>query len=296
MDRLRSIVVGVDFSAGSSAALRQAMRLALWSKATVHPVHIAYPPVEFVPDPVFYPLPILPVEDVIRDAREAWRALVAAAPGFKDLSLEVIVGQPLAELRRFAKDRGADLIVVGADHSAERGVGTFASACVRHPPCKVLIVRENTPEVFGRMIVGVDFSDNSAVALEAAARFAAQDSADLRIVHVFRAPWKGARGKGTEALSDEAFRERYREALKGHLRAFCEKSVAEMAYLRPRFEVAEDESAGRGLVAAVAHSADLVVVGTHGRSNLREFLLGRTTDRVLREVTCSILAVPGRAG
>ncbi|MCC6678566.1 MAG: universal stress protein [Phycisphaerales bacterium] len=294
MDRLRSIVVGVDFSEASAVAMRQAQRLALWSTATVHPVHVAFPPVEFVPDPVFYPLPMVPAEDVVADAKAAWAEFGKDVPGRAALGLEIIVGQPLAELQRFAKERGADLIIVGASQASGRGVGTFAAACVRHPACKVLIVRESTPGVFRRMVVGVDFSDNSARALEAAARFAAQDSADVRIVHIFSPPWKRSRARATDALSDEQFRERYRDALKGHLRAFCEKTVAEMAYLRPRYEVHEDDSPGRGLLAAIA-GADLVVVGTHGRSNLREFLLGRTTDRVLREAACSILAVPGCA-
>jgi len=288
MDRLRSIVVGVDFSGASAAALTQSQRLAMWSSATVHPVHIAYPPVEFVPDPVFYPLPMMPAEDVVKEAKAAWAEFAQDAPGRASLGLEIIVGQPLAELRRFAHERGADLLVIGAGGGAQQGVGTFASACVRHPPCKVLIVREGARGVFGRMTVGVDFSDNSAAALEAASRIAAQDSADLRIVHVFRPPWKPG---STEPMYDEDFRERYRDALKGHLRTFCEKSVAEMAYLRPRYEVVEDDSPGRGLLTATS-GCDLVAVGSHGRSNLREFLLGRTTDRILREAACSILVVP----
>ena len=49
---------------------------------------------------------------------------------------------------------------------------------------------------------------------------------------------------------------------------------------------------GRGIIEyAREHHADLVVLGTRGRSNLRYVLLGSTAERVIREMECSILAV-----
>jgi len=43
-------------------------------------------------------------------------------------------------------------------------------------------------------------------------------------------------------------------------------------------------------------SADLVVMGTHGRSGLERALLGSVTDRVLRHSTVPVLVVPMKAG
>lgn len=289
MDKLRSIVVGVDFSPASAAALRQAERLALWSKADVHPVHIAQPPADFIPDPVIYPLPPLPAEDVVAEAKAAWAGFALDVPERRKLAFDIIVGQPQAELRRFCREREADLLILGA--GADHGVGTFAAACIRHPSSKVLIVREQSACSFGHIAVGVDFSRNSARALEAAARFAAQDSADLRIIHVFHFPWKSS-ADASAGRDDAVLRDCYRESLAKHLRVFCEKTIEEMAYLRPRYELHCDTSAGRGLLAATSGSADLVVVGTHGRAHLRDLILGRTTDRLLRETRSSLLVVP----
>ncbi|MBM4361664.1 MAG: universal stress protein, partial [Deltaproteobacteria bacterium] len=39
-------------------------------------------------------------------------------------------------------------------------------------------------------------------------------------------------------------------------------------------------------------AADLVVLGTRGRTNLRDLFLGSTAERVVRECPCSVLAVP----
>lgn len=46
---------------------------------------------------------------------------------------------------------------------------------------------------------------------------------------------------------------------------------------------------------AVAGSADLIVMGTHGRSGFERFLIGSVTERVLRLAPCPVLAVPPHA-
>jgi nucleotide-binding universal stress UspA family protein len=43
--------------------------------------------------------------------------------------------------------------------------------------------------------------------------------------------------------------------------------------------------------AATEGSADLIVMGTHGRSGLLHMLLGSVAERVAREAPCSILTV-----
>jgi nucleotide-binding universal stress UspA family protein len=46
--------------------------------------------------------------------------------------------------------------------------------------------------------------------------------------------------------------------------------------------------------AARSRQADLVVVGTHGRSGLRRFVLGSVAERVIGLAPCPVLTVPSR--
>jgi universal stress protein A len=46
------------------------------------------------------------------------------------------------------------------------------------------------------------------------------------------------------------------------------------------------------LDAAAKHSADLIVLGTHGLRGFRKLLLGSTAERVLRRTQTAVLAVP----
>ena len=51
-----------------------------------------------------------------------------------------------------------------------------------------------------------------------------------------------------------------------------------------------DEAAGAVLLAqAAAHGADLLVIGSYGRTRLREFLFGGVTRHLLREATVPVL-------
>ena len=60
-----------------------------------------------------------------------------------------------------------------------------------------------------------------------------------------------------------------------------------------RFLVWEGEPGTAIVEAAIAESADLVVVGTHGRSRVGRLVLGSVSDHVVRHAPCPILIVRG---
>jgi nucleotide-binding universal stress UspA family protein len=62
-----------------------------------------------------------------------------------------------------------------------------------------------------------------------------------------------------------------------------------------RFAVRVGDSADVILEAAAAERADLLVMGTHGLGGVRKWLLGSTTERVLRRTQTPVLAVPPAA-
>lgn len=60
-------------------------------------------------------------------------------------------------------------------------------------------------------------------------------------------------------------------------------------------EVVDAESAFEGLVNQAEKSgADLIVLGSHGRTGLRRLLMGSTTERVIGHAPCSVLVVIDR--
>jgi len=294
MQNITSIIVGIDFTPCSAVALRQAMRVASISRATLRPIHVIDTLVVVDMAEALSEMQTNIREALIGDAQQAWSTFAAEIPGAADVRLEVEVNNRIVGILRLAKRAKADLLVMGAfgTRKPEVGVGTVASACVRKSMTDVLLVRDTQGGPYRKLVAAVDFSETSHRALERAAMLAAQDGADVHVLHVFDAPWKRLYYRAPTAHATPHFKKQYSDALQRRLTSFSEAVCAEHA--RVGFtHVVHDASGHRSGITQYAESvgADLIVLGTRGRTNLRDVLLGSTAEKVLQESRCSILAV-----
>jgi len=293
MDRLQSIVVGVDFTACSKDALRQSLRLSSWNRAKVHVVHVIDTLVMVELQESLSPMVQEIERGLVADATKAWDEFTAGMGDKRPADFAVAINNPLIELIRRCHDRKADLLVLGAHGiTHDKGVGTLAGQLVRRAASRVLLVHPGQTGPFKRIVVGIDFSEMSRDALRNAMRIAAQDSSEVHAVHVFRPPWGGLFFKPSGVDSSPEAQARYRDQLRTKLEEFCRPDDPQVQWTSPRFELVSNASHGAGLVEYARQSgADLVALGTRGKTNLREVLLGSTAERVLRQASCSILAV-----
>jgi nucleotide-binding universal stress UspA family protein len=140
-----------------------------------------------------------------------------------------------------------------------------------------------------RICCPIDFSDASRAAMEVAADLARRTGAELVLLHAYPIPGYTfpdgsvvASPKMMQDLADQAERhlEEWRAdaaGLVGAPRVTTHKSVGEPA--------AEIVSFARST------GADLVVVGTHGRTGLEHALMGSVAERVVRRAHCPVLTV-----
>lgn len=199
---------------------------------------------------------------------------------------------------RCARENKADLLVMGAfgNRQPDVGLGTVASACVRKSMTDVLLVRDSMGQMgnapFKTILAAVDFSPTSLRAVERAALFAAKDGAELHLLHVFSPPWGELHYSAPSPLAPPHQQKEYRDALGRRLAEFCRPALEPHASVRTKMSV-YDYSGHRSGIAEYAGKvgADLVVLGTRGRTNLRDLLLGSTAEKTLEESKCSILAV-----
>lgn len=295
MDRLKSVLVAVDFSECSKDAFRQASRIAGRANATLTALHVVMPAPEMPPPSVFLPVDLPSTGDLITPAREMLERLPRSA-GVTP-RLEVAVGSPRSEIIEGVGKGSYDLLVMGAHGTfdAERGVGPTAAACAQRAPTKVLLVRPGHTRAFTNVVVCIDFTETSRLALEQGVRMAAQDGAALHILHVYEDPWHGLGPPDQIKANMPDFRARYAKAIEERLRAFCTPFAHELGALKAQYHTLQPESRGghgQGIVAfATREGCDLVVLGTRGRWNLHDFLWGSTAERVVRSAPCSILAV-----
>ena len=139
-----------------------------------------------------------------------------------------------------------------------------------------------------RIICPIDFSDASRAALEAAAEVAKRYGAKVALFHAYPVPGYTfpdgsfvASSKMLDELSEQAQR---------HLAEW--KAIAEgMGIANVEIATAIGEPAHEILAFAKAQQADLLVLGTHGRTGIQHALMGSVAERVVRRSTCPVLTV-----
>lgn len=129
-----------------------------------------------------------------------------------------------------------------------------------------------------------DFSADAWPAFEVACALAGEGCGRLVILHVERPPLATLGGTaGVPPLPNEYDRQRLVDELKDIQPA--------RAGLAVDHRLEYGEPAAVILKAAQEIGADLIVMGTHGRTGLRRLLMGSVAERVVRKASCPVLTV-----
>jgi nucleotide-binding universal stress UspA family protein len=297
MDHMRGIVVGVDGSAGAAAALQWALREGALRKLGVTAV-LAWgyldqrhaPGTATVFDPHY----------VEADAQGVLDAAVATAVGIdaaKHVCRRTVCDLPDAALVDCSRD--ADLLVVGArglEGFRSLLVGSVSEHCAHHAHCPVAVIhpprddgrlpdlaRRPATDTTERIVVGVDDSKAADVALAWALDEAHRRNALMDVVHAWQLP-----PVGPSALTEAAM-----IGLEDDARHLLDSAVA--AHDTDDLPGVRRLLFNGGPAASIletAQGADLVVVGTRGRSVFRALLLGSVSRQVLHHAPCPVVVVP----
>jgi nucleotide-binding universal stress UspA family protein len=138
----------------------------------------------------------------------------------------------------------------------------------------------------------VDFSDVSDRVIEASAKLSQALGIELVVLHV-AAPEPDFVGYG---VGPQTVRDQVAGHLREHHRALDARvSALVAAGVQARALMVQGVTAAGILQHAVRLPAELVVLGSHGHSKLRELLLGSVTQEVLRHATVPVVVVPANS-
>ena len=142
------------------------------------------------------------------------------------------------------------------------------------------------------ILVATDFSAASRMALRRAMEMALANKAELWIVHVASPPWP---------LSPDGYvLPRIYDEVELAVRADAQKRLgailarARKSGIRGRALLLKGVAHEAIVKAARAHRADLIVLGTHGRTGVARFFVGSVAARVVAAASCPVLTVRGR--
>ncbi len=288
----QAIIVAIDFSELSERAVERAAQLSIELQCPLHLVH-AFNPFSW------RNLPRLLDEFCISLRRKAFDSLHALRTELVDrypsLKVEcaILDGHASEAIAQNARAVDAGLIVLGAHGDGlvrELALGGTAIKVLRASHCPVLVVRREVSSPYARVLVGVDFSEQSARAMLAAIELC--PNALHRVLHAYLVAFEGR--MHLAGATDEDIK-RYREQERTQAQNDLDAFVANCHYRGPggiekhlvygHAASILNEQAGLG-------ATDLIAIGKHGGSAFDERLLGSITLNVMHHAACDVLMVP----
>ncbi len=288
---VRNILVALDAGGLSDHAIDRALELAKAFDAKLEIVHalgqagLAW---ELVPTPLSVAAQADPLslvrEKVVTHVADLFEH-AGHARADADEMVNVLTGQPASVLVERAQRMGSDLIVLGALRKRRTfDFGSTARAVLAKATCAVWI-QPGPPTPIRRVLVAFDFSAESALALSAAIDLARRVGAGVRVLHVFDLrPY----------IMDDGFWianfESIEEARKSTSTEF-EKLMASTAWSGLEHDWVFAEGTPDAQILEYAKSADLLLMGTHGRSGFASAVLGSVAYTVLKNSVGPVMVV-----
>jgi nucleotide-binding universal stress UspA family protein len=207
--------------------------------------------------------------------------------------VRVRVGQAPRRVAEFVTESGADFVVVGPHSvaaelpSIRRGIAERVLDDTRRP---VLIVRHEPEFEYGRVMLALDLSDESAAALRLTESLAFAGEEITFVVHAYHPPYEGMMatvGVGFDKIGThaEAWRREFATGVREFLRRHSQDPW------RYRLIMAEDRPVPGILAVAQQVQPDLLVLGARAQGALLRTLLGSVGHAVADSAACDVLLV-----
>lgn len=295
----RRILVGTDFSPHADAALQQAVWLARQAEASITLAH-TLPNLRRVVHGASTQAKL----DLLYGEGDAFQREVRRSSDAKmrkriadlgaadlDVTYETLLGEPFVELIHAVQSEGYDLVLAGTRGLApweQIFVGSTAQRLIRKCPAHVWIVKAEQAGPPKVVLAPTDFSEVSLKAAAHAAWVAQQSGAALHLLHVIDS-MDVPEDVISKVPQGSSLRQEINAEAQARLDTFLESLAADRSQIQVHLSWGTPWKEVRRLAQHVA--ADLIALGTVGRSGIRGLLLGNTAEKVLATCDCSILTV-----
>ncbi len=280
MGKYRKILVAIDGSESSRNALLQAFRFAVDEKCWITVTSVVPPydgEFEIVGVRDIRAALRKPSEDALTEAKklaEQERVLIKTV---------IEEGEAHERIVDLADAENSDIIIMGRRglRPVERMlVGRVTARVIGHSQRDVLVVPNGTSVGWRTIVVATDGSRYSRLSSERAIAFAKSYGGALKVLSVVDVP--------TEfyAEAPEAVDDLIRKAKKFVAEV---KQQAEAAGVPAETFVGEAEAYLAVNNLAKEHKADMIVIGSHGRTGLRRLLMGSVAEKVIGFAACPVL-------
>lgn len=290
---MRNILMASDLSSRSDRAFDRAVQLAKQYKSGLHVLHV-----------LDEDLPPHVQDELLDNAEKTLKAQASrartnvskaksgkAGKAGKD-GVVVAPGTPAQTILEQAKKLKADLIVTGAhkkDSLRDLFIKSTAEKLLRFCEKPVLIARLPVKGAYKEIVVGMDFSNHALKALHLA--LTQHPTARVHVVHAYALPFGGL--VKDRDLKDYTLDQR-KEAMEKILLDLGRKlgKNKTKAFARLNVVMAEDHHPSAAIHAEARKAkADLIIIGTHGKSDLLTGIVGSVARDMIHNAKVDVMVV-----
>ena len=289
------ILVGYDFSPASDSALRWVNEMQQIGPCETSVLHLDWPPDEAERLGYHGPLPLNENPGEIQNFLErdlAEHVALRLAPEHVTVAVEPGWGHPAGHLFEIVQRDQMDLVVVGTHHRhgwSRLRFGSVSRSVLHHATVSVAVIpplhdhpRRSLPKL-DRVLVATDFSDLGDSAVPYACALLRRGGT-LKILHVME--------PASDAEKNQPRPDKDNPKLHTQLRSLVPAETRDRFRIEP--EIVESTEAAEAIrQAAERFNADVICLGSHGRTGLAKTFLGSVAQAVMAGSKRPVLVVRG---
>ncbi len=299
MSRFSNILFVADLAIDSTAAFNQAVTLAKNNQAKLTVVGV----VDGLPESSFF-------DSLVSQYDKELRELVKNIDNdILEVETEVLVGKDFIEIIYEVLKNERDLVIKAVEHDEsieQRLFGSTDMKLLRKCPCPVWLIKSSQKKSFRKILVAIDYEPNNPEneslnreLLGMGISQALTDLSELHIVHTWqlenesfmRSPWSDKSSEEIDIMSNDQ-EHTHRDWLNNCIANYCgDLDSKSRDYIQPKFHLIKGDPKTSVSECAKNIGAELLVIGTVGRTGIPGFIIGNTAESILTQIKCSVLAV-----
>lgn len=225
-----------------------------------------------------YPDLFAPVDEAISQNIAANVKQFFKSPEDCTTEIEVREGNPEDKILKTARQKDVDLLILGKKVGLE-GEGILVSKLAKIVHRSVLIVPETLPKTVKQILVPIDFSRHSLVALKQAIQIDETTTSSIHIScqHVYQLPMGWHKTGKTEA--------EFADIMKSHAendyRKFLQKLGKHEQDIPCTFTLVRNENPAEAIYRhAIKEQVSMIIMGSKGRTAAASVLMGSTAEKL----------------